>query len=374
MIERRGSPVARMNQTTVKRLDVSAFTVPTDAPESDGTLEGAATTMVVVHASAADATGLGYTYADPAAAGLIRSTLADVVRGRSAMDVEGSYVAMMQSVRNLGRQGITASAISAVDVALWDLKARLLELPLVSLIGAARDEVSIYGSGGFTSYSNDRLQLQLGGWAAEGIPAVKMKVGRDAAADRERVRLAREAIGPDAQLFVDANGAYDRKQALAQADAFAAFDVCWFEEPVSSDDLEGLRMMCERGPAGMEVAAGEYGYEPQYFRRMADAGAVDVLQADATRCGGVSGFLRVGAICDAWCLPMSAHTAPSLHAHLCCAVARIRNLEYFHDHVRIEQMLFEGALRPAHGTLRPDLTRPGLGVELNRNEAARFAA
>jgi L-alanine-DL-glutamate epimerase-like enolase superfamily enzyme len=254
------------------------------------------------------------------------------------------------------------------------LKARLLELPLVSLLGAARDEVSIYGSGGFTSYLNERLQLQLGGWAAEGIPAVKMKVGRDAGADPERVRLAREAIGPGAQLFVDANGAYDRKQALAQAEAFAPFDVCWFEEPVSSDDLDGLRMMCRRAPAGMEIAAGEYGYEPQYFRRMADAGAVDVLQADATRCGGVSGFLRVGAICDAWCLPMSAHTAPSLHAHLCCAVARIRNLEYFHDHVRIEQMLFEGVLRPQQGTLRPDLTRPGLGVELKRNEAARFAA
>jgi L-alanine-DL-glutamate epimerase-like enolase superfamily enzyme len=290
------------------------------------------------------------------------------------MDVEGSYVAMMQSVRNLGRQGVAASAISAVDVALWDLKARLLELPLVSLLGAARDDVSIYGRGGFTSYLNERLQLQLGGWAAEGIPAVKMKVGRDAGADRERVRLAREAIGPGAQLFVDANGAYDRKQALAQAEAFAPFDVCWFEEPVSSDDLDGLRMMCRRAPAGMEIAAGEYGYEPQYFRRMADAGAVDVLQADATRCGGVSGFLRVGAICDAWCLPMSAHTAPSLHAHLCCAVARIRNLEYFHDHVRIEQMLFEGVLRPQQGTLRPDLTRPGLGVELKRNEAARFAA
>jgi L-alanine-DL-glutamate epimerase-like enolase superfamily enzyme len=215
-----------MNQTRVEGLDVSAFTVPTDAPESDGTLEWTTTTIVVVHASAADATGLGYSYADTAAADLIRSQLADVVSGRSAMDVEGCYVAMMQSVRNVGRQGVAASAISAVDVALWDLKARLLQLPLVSLIGASREEVPIYGSGGFTSYSNERLQLQLGGWAAEGLPAVKMKVGRDAAGDRERVRLAREAVGPCAQLFVDANGAYDRKLALAQADAFAACDVC----------------------------------------------------------------------------------------------------------------------------------------------------
>jgi L-alanine-DL-glutamate epimerase-like enolase superfamily enzyme len=360
--------------TAVERIDVAAFTVPTDEPESDGTLEWDRTTLVVVHAASAGIIGLGYTYADTAAAGLVRSKLADVVKGRSAMDVEGAYVAMRHAVRNLGRDGIAATAISAVDVALWDLKARLLDVPLVSLLGGARDAVAIYGSGGFTSYSVAQLQRQLAGWAEEGIGAVKMKVGRDAAADRRRVSLAREAIGAGTQLFVDANGAYDRKQAVAQAHAFAGHGVTWFEEPVSSDDLEGLRLVSAHAPPGMEVAAGEYGYDIQYFRRMAAAGAVDVLQADATRCGGVTGFLRAGAIADAWCLPMSAHTAPSLHAHLCCAVARIRNLEYFHDHVRIEQRLFDGVLIPSGGVLRPNRTRPGLGIDLNRTEAARFAA
>jgi L-alanine-DL-glutamate epimerase-like enolase superfamily enzyme len=290
------------------------------------------------------------------------------------MDVEAGYVAMMQAVRNLGRQGIAAAAISAVDIALWDLKARLLGVPLVSLIGAAHEAIPVYGSGGFVSYSVEQLQLQLAGWVAEGIGAVKMKIGRDPAGDRERVARAREAIGAAAALFVDANGAYDRKQALSQAEAFERDRVSWFEEPVSSDDLEGLRLLRDRAPARMEIAAGEYGYEPQYFRRMAAAGAVDVLQVDATRCGGVTGFLRAAAICDAWCLPLSAHTAPAVHAHLCCAAARARNVEYFHDHVRIEQMFFDGVLHPSGGALRPDRSRPGLGIELRRRDAERFAA
>jgi len=164
-----------------------------------------------------------------------------------------------------------------------DLKARLLDLPLITLLGAVRANVPVYGSGGFTSYSMAQLQEQLGGWVADGISRVKMKIGRQPASDLDRVRAAREAIGPGAELFVDANGAYTRKQALATACAFTEFDVSWFEEPVSSDDLDGLRLLRDRAPAGMEIAAGEYGYDLFYFRRMLEAGAVDVLQADATR-------------------------------------------------------------------------------------------
>jgi L-alanine-DL-glutamate epimerase-like enolase superfamily enzyme len=253
------------------------------------------------------------------------------------------------------------------------LKARLLDLPLVTLLGAVRDSVPVYGSGGFTSYSLAQLEAQLGGWIAEGITRVKMKIGAHPADDRDRVRAARKAIGSDAELFVDANGAYSRKQALAFADAFAELGVSWFEEPVSSDDLEGLRLLRERAPAGMDIAAGEYGYDLFYFRRMLEAGAVDVLQADATRCAGITGFLRVSALCEARSLPLSAHTAPSLHAHPCCALTPVRHVEYFHDHVRLEHMLFDGALTPVHGALHPDLSRPGLGLELKRSDAERYA-
>jgi L-alanine-DL-glutamate epimerase-like enolase superfamily enzyme len=358
----------------IDRIEVGAYTVPTDAPESDGTFEWHETTAIIVHARAGDAVGIGYSYAPIAAGDVIRSTLDGVVEGRDAMDVEGAYVAMRQAVRNIGRDGVAASAISAVDIALWDLKARLLGVSLASLIGAARDAIALYGSGGFTSYSDERLTEQLRGWVDAGLRAVKMKIGRDPSADRARVRLARQAIGDRAQLYVDANGAYTRKQALAQAERFAEDQVSWFEEPVSSDDLEGLRLLRDRAPAGMDIAAGEYGYDIQYFRRLAAAGAVDVLQADATRCGGVTGFLRAAAIADAFALPLSAHTAPTVHAPLCCAAARAKNLEYFHDHVRIERLLFDGVLRPVDGDLRPDRLRPGLGIELKRQDAERYIA
>jgi L-alanine-DL-glutamate epimerase-like enolase superfamily enzyme len=362
------------NSVPVERIEVSAFTIPTDSPESDGTLEWDRTTLVLVRATGGGRQGLGYTYADDATAKLIQGTLAVAVERPDAMSPPAAYRAMWQRVRNLGHSGICLMAISAVDCALWDLKARLLGIPLVVLLGQVHAGVPVYGSGGFTSYTDQRLAAQLSRWVREGIPRVKMKVGRDAAADVRRVRVAREAIGSAAELYVDANGAYTRKQALAQAEKFADCDVSWFEEPVSSDDLEGLRLLRNRAPAGMKIAAGEYGYDSFYFRRMLTAGAVDVLQADITRCGGVTGFLAVAALCQAHNVPLSAHTAPVLHAHAACAAAPCANLEYFHDHVRIESMFFDGLPQLVNGELRPDLSRPGLGLELKRADAEKFAA
>ncbi|HET6573369.1 MAG TPA: enolase C-terminal domain-like protein [Fimbriiglobus sp.] len=359
--------------TTVERVAVSAYAVPTDAPEGDGTFRWDQTVLVLAEVSAGGSRGLGYTYADVATARLLHDQLSPVLRGRDALDVPGAWVAMGRAVRNLGRAGVAAMAVSAADAALWDLKARLLGLPLVRLLGAARDRAPVYGSGGFTTYPADRLRDQLAGWVGQGIPRVKMKVGARPADDLDRVRVAREAVGDRAELFVDANGAYSRKQALAFAERFAELGVTWFEEPVSSDDLEGLRLLRDRGPAGMDIAAGEYGYDLFYFRRMLAAGAVDVLQADASRCLGITGFLRAAALCEAHGLPLSAHCAPALHLHPCCSVsADLRHLEYFHDHSRIEGMFFDGAATPVNGALRPDLSRPGMGLEFKRPDAERF--
>ena len=146
----------------------------------------------------------------------------------------------------------------------------------------------------------------------------------------------------------------------------------WFEEPRSSNDLEGLRLLRDRGPAGMDIAAGEYGDTLGYFRRMLEAGAVDCLQADATRCGGYTGFLKVAALCDAFHVPLSAHCAPQLHAHVACAVQALRHVEYFHDHVRIEKMLFDGVIEPKDGMLKPDRKRLGHGVTLKTADARRY--
>ncbi len=358
----------------IETVRAQAFTVPTDAPEADGTAAWTQTTIVVAHAHGGGQEGVGYSYADRSAAGLIAHTLAAVAQGRDALDPQGAWRAMQDKVRNLGREGIAACAISAVDVALWDLKARLLGVPLAGLLGRWRDTVPIYGSGGFTSYDDRRLAEQLSGWVErDGCAWVKMKVGTEPERDPARVAAAKSAIG-EATLFVDANGAYSVKEALRLAAVFAdGQGVAWFEEPVSSDDLAGLRRVRDRAPARMDVAAGEYGYVPGYFRRMLEAGAVDVLQADATRCGGVTGFLQAAALADAHHVDLSAHCAPALHRHLGAAAPRFRHCEWFHDHVRIERMLFDGAPVPRGGAIAPDPDRPGLGLTLKTQDAERFA-
>ncbi len=358
----------------INRLAVTAATIPTDFPESDGTLDWDKTTIVVVEVNSGSVSGLGYTYADLSTAILIETMLKGIVEGRDAMHISGTWNAMVHAIRNLGRSGIASMAISAVDIALWDLKSKLLGLPLVKLLGAVRTGVAVYGSGGFTSYSDDQLQQQLGRWAESGIRMVKMKVGREPGRDAERVRSARAAIGKEAGLFVDANGAYSRKQALSLASCFKESDISWFEEPVPSDDLDGLRLIRDNAPDGIAIAAGEYGYDASYFRRMIDAGAVDVLQADATRCGGITGFLQANALCTAYNLPLSAHTAPAIHMHVCCAATKAVHVEYFHDHARIENMIFDGTQLPKHGDLTPDLSRYGLGLDLRCAEVSRYPA
>ena len=357
----------------IERVEAGAYTIPTDAPEADGTLSWDSTTIVLVELHAGGHAGLGWTYGEPAVAGLILDKLADVVVGREAMDIPGTWAAMTGSLRNAVTSGLSAFAVAAVDIALWDLKARLLDLSLSVLLGRRREAVPIYGSGGFTSYSDERLEAQLAAWVEQGIARVKIKVGSDPGLDPARVRAARDAIGPDVELMVDGNGAWAPAGALAVADRFAECGVRWFEEPVSSDDLEGLRRVRDRAPAGMAIAAGEYVTDAYGFRRLLAAEAVDVLQGDATRCGGITGVLRADALCQAYGLPFSAHCSPTVHAPVCAAMQSALHLEWFHDHVRIERLLFDGALEPEGGMLRPDPDSPGLGIELRRADAERYA-
>ena len=309
----------------VENVDASAFTVPTPAPESDGTLTWDSTTIVVVEVTAGATTGIGYCYAPPAAANVVHDSLASVVKGSDPMAIGATWSAMGGAVRNEGRAGVVSTAISAVDISLWDLRAKLLDLSVSDAVGATHAAIPVYGSGGFTSASEHELVDELGAWADQGLGAVKMKVGRHPDADVRRVAAARAAIGDGVGLFVDANGAYSRKQALAMAHAFADHNVLWFEEPVSSDDLDGLRLIRDRAPPGMDITAGEYGYDLPYFRRMLEAGAVDCLQADVTRCGGITSFLRVGAITDARCMDLSSHTAPQVSAHACAGIWHLRH-------------------------------------------------
>lgn len=358
-------------ESAIRAVRASTYTIPTTfdgepTPESDGTIGWDSTGVLVVELDVGGCTGMGYASASPAALGVVRDVLADVVLGGDVFAAPRLFWNMAAAVRSVGWRGIAAGAISAIDVAVHDAAAQLLGVPLLAVLGASRSSIPVYGSGGFTSYSDAQLRAQLSGWAERGIRAVKIKVGSDAAADPARVRTAREAIGDDVELFVDANGAYDRKEALALAERFAdEARVSWFEEPVSSDDLDGLRLLRDRAPAGMQIAAGEYGYTPADFRALLTAGAVDVLQADATRCGGVTGFANAAQQCVAWGLPLSAHTAPALHATLASAARPAVHVEYFHDHALIEPLLFDGVPELVDGCLVPDLSSPGHGIRIS---------
>ncbi|MDX3382483.1 enolase C-terminal domain-like protein [Streptomyces niveiscabiei] len=362
------------DEPVVERVDSAVYTVPTDTPEADGTLSWDHTTLVLVTVHAAGTTGLGYTYAPPAAAHVVDDLLAGAVVGTSVLDVPRAHEAMTRAVRNAGLPGIAAQALSAVDIALWDAKARLLAVPLAGLLGAARDEVPVYGSGGFVTYDEGRQERQLRGWVEEqGIPRVKIKIGeswgRAEARDLLRTSRARDAIGSAAELYVDANGGYGAKQAVRVAAALEGEGVTWFEEPVSADRLGALAEI--RGRTDAEVTAGEYGYTLPYFRGMLDAGAVDCLQADVTRCGGITGWLRVAALALAYGLDISAHCAPHVSAHVAAAVPNLRHIEWFHDHVRVERLLFDGVLDPLGGAVTPQ-QGPGLGLALDAEQARPF--
>jgi L-alanine-DL-glutamate epimerase-like enolase superfamily enzyme len=351
----------------VEHVGAVVRTLPTDRPESDGTLAWDATTMVIAEVRAGGETGIGYSYGDAAIAAVIDGTLAGVVTGMDALAPGAAWAAMTRAVRNSLASGLCAYAISAIDVALHDLKARLLGVALADLLGRWHDGVEIYGSGGFTSYPLDALRAQAEGWMELGLRRVKIKVGRDPAADPARLDAVRSAIGAEVALMVDANGAFTPAPALAAAHGtYAERGVSWFEEPVSSDDPAGLRRVRDGAPAGMAIAAGEYASDVFGLRRLLDAGAVDVLQADVTRCGGVTGLLRADALAKAHNVPLSAHCAPAVSAHVLAACETAIHIEYFHDHVRAEAAFFDGVPEPAGGRLHPDRERPGLGLTLRR--------
>lgn len=358
----------------VRSVETAVYRVPLDEPESDGTLTWDHTPVVTAHVTAGDHTGFGFTYGPRACRAVIDDSLADVVSGRDPNDVTGAWWAMVQAIRNSGRPGIVSMAIAAVDIALWDLKAKRAGLALAALLGRVRDDVPVYGSGGFTSFDETTLVDQLRGWVDDGIPRVKMKIaggwGAHARRDVERVELVRDAIGPSPELFVDANGGYTRKQAVRVARAFGDARVTWFEEPVSSDDLEGLHEV--REAIDVDVAAGEYGYDLSYFHRMTRAGAVDVVQADVSRCAGITEWLRIAAAAASAGLQLSAHCAPALHAHPAAAIQNLRHVEYFADHVRTDHALLDGVLTPQSGALVPDVRRPGHGLSVCEERAEAY--
>jgi len=356
----------------IEELRLDCYRFPTEQqPEQDGTHRWQATTVVAVTLSAGGRTGLGWAYSSTAAATLISDQLAELLRGRDAFDIPAGWAAMHGAVRNIGNRGLAMQAISAVDIAWWDLKARLLDVPLTGLFGRSRETVPVYGSGGFTNLTDDQLRSQVDEWSAAGCRAMKIKIGERWGADPDRdlarVRRLRELAGPQVGLMVDANGGYSIGQARRVGQVLDEYGVIWFEEPVSSDDLTGLAGL--RSALRCDIAAGEYvsdGYEAARLLPV-----LDCLQLDVTRCGGYTGWLRWSALALAANREVSGHCAPSLHASVAAAVPNLRHVEWFIDHARLEPLLVDGCPPVVDGALRPAGDRPGHGMTL-RPEADRW--
>jgi L-alanine-DL-glutamate epimerase-like enolase superfamily enzyme len=353
-----------VNNSTIEHVDVEVYRVGTPQAEADGTLCWDATTAVVVQVHAGDTTGLGWTYSSSSAAGVIREELAAVICGRDPFDIRGAWQVMHRHCRNFGTRGLVMQALSAVDIALWDLKARLCDLPLTVMLGQARSAVPIYGSGGFTTLDEIGLGEQISEWRAAGCRSMKIKIGQDwgtaVARDLSRVEQVRELAGAEVDLMVDANGGYTLGQARRVGAALDDLGVVWFEEPVSSDDIAGLGVL--RNALRCDVAAGEYVSDLYGARQLAPA--LDCLQLDATRCGGYTGWLGCAAVAASRNLQVSAHCAPALHAPVAACVTNLRHVEYFIDHTRLEPVLFNGVPAATGGTLTPCTTEPGHGMSL----------
>ncbi len=345
-----------MSAATIdESVRVGVYRFPTPEPEADGTLEWEATTAVTVEIDAGGQTGLGWTYSGGATAAIVREVLAPVLAGRSPFDIGDCRIRMQRACRNLGTAAVVAHALSAIDIALWDLKARLLGVPLSRLFGAVRPATPVYGSGGFTTLTDDELGEQIDGWLSAGCRCVKIKIGEDRGErterDLERVSFANGLLGDRARLMVDANGAYSAALARRVGADLDRHGVIWFEEPVTSDDPPGLALL--RAALRCDVTAGEYVY--RHYDAAALIGSVDCLQLDVTRCGGYSGFLECAALAAAHGLDISAHCAPSLHAPIVSAFAHLRHVEWFVDHARLEPLLVDGVPEVRDGVLATGL-------------------
>lgn len=362
-----------MNALTDYQIDsvaAAAYTVPTGQPGADGRPPGHCVTAVLVQVRIRNGvTGIGLTYGHEQLTTLVNGLLAGEVTGRDVRDVAGAWSVMNQAMRNLGRPELCSMAIAAVDIALWDAKARCLGEPLHRVLGATRQEVPVYASGGGPG--------QLDDWVIAGMPRVKITIGGAhgepdpfGTAALRQVTAARRSLGGDTELYVAANGSYDVTTAAELGRALAEdLDVTLFEEPVSAEDLTGLATLRTKLP--LDVAAGERGHHLEYFAALLAAGAVSVVQADVTRCAGITEWLRVAALAEAAKVPLSAQRAPSWHAHVATVPSTLRHVEYFADHARLERVLFDGVLEPRHGTLRPT-DAPGLGLTLKVHDAEPY--
>ena len=332
--------------------------------------------QLFVHIATDEGTeGLGIGQGSPGVRQVVEDGLKDVLIGRDPLDLERLWSDMFWRVRGYGRKGIAFCAMSAVDIGLWDLKAKALGLPLYKLLGPYAESVPIYGSGGWTDMTVDELIEQARGFIEQGTDRVKIKVGKDFGKaereDIERVAAVREAVGDDVALYIDANGAYYPKQAVYMAREFEQHQVGWFEEPVLADDIAGLAEV--RRAINIPVATGEQEYTKYGFKALLSGGGADIVQPDVGRVGGVTEWMKVAHMADAFGLQVAPHAMQQVHLHLACATPNLKLVERLDVETEGDAIWYTEVPQPKDGMWSPFRDKPGLGLELDPYAVERWA-
>jgi D-arabinonate dehydratase len=322
--------------------------------------------------------GTGFCLQDASAAAAkaaLTDELLPLIVGRDANQIRGLWEIMFrQSVRS-GRRGSLLHALSAVDIALWDRLARSRDLPLHVLLGGCRDSAPCYASGGYyhEGESLARLEEEIRGYVEQGYEAVKIKVGRLSTREEiERVRLVRDIIGPDRALMVDANQAYRTVEPCAElCRKIEPYDIAWFEEPFAVDEVESFIRLRQR--TSIPLATGEVEATRWAFKELMHRGAVDVVQPDATVCGGITEWLRIEAFASAWGVPVAPHYHWDLHVQLACASPQVSYLEKFEGtDVKNFDLILQSPLQVGPGGELAVPEGPGHAVEFDADAVARY--
>ena len=353
--------------------------LPAEEPLANGptpTSLGATRDFVtlVVHTDAG-LEGIGYTFMGWAISGALKTAvdeLGALIVGENPLAIEAIHEKLRAAAGTAGPGGIFTLAVAAIDIALWDIKGKAAGLPVATLAGGSRTRAPVYASGALMrEFPLDHCVHAAARLVDRGYRQVKMQLalpGRpNARREIERVREIRNAIGHDVELMADVNQRWDVRQALSIGSGIEEFGLYWLEDPVAHDDYPGLAAVCD----GLKtpVAAGEYAYGTVPFRHMLEGRSVDIAMADVMRTGGITGWLKIAAMAEAFNLPIVSHLYPELSVHLVCAVPNGLTVE----NMPWSDRLFQEVPRPIAGELAvPD--KPGIGLAFDEKACARYAA
>jgi L-alanine-DL-glutamate epimerase-like enolase superfamily enzyme len=359
-----------MRKEKIKSINVHLVSAPVPGNLSDATrkVETIGYTIVRI-VTEGGVEGFGVTYNEvggEATKSLIVHSMAQKLIGRDPFETEVIWQELFQFLRGVGRKGLMLCALSAVDIAIWDLKGKLIGLPLYKLFGGCKTRIPVYASGGWTSYEDDLLVSDMKRMVADGYNMLKFKVGVEGGAnparDVKRVEKVRNAVGENIGLMLDANNCWDAATAVQFANSVREFNIMFLEEPVPADDIVGLTRY--KRCTDIPLATGEHEYTKFGARELVRNEAADIVQMDATRAGGFTEMLKVAAITEAWNLLLAPHAMDNIHIHLVSAASNAPFLERLVMFDEITSRVYKNAPVPKNGIMEiPDL--PGLGLELN---------